>query len=64
MTKYAIAHGEKFKIVDEVEEEICVECEFDFYFKPHKRILKLWWYRDSVDEIIEEEGQCLESICT
>ena len=55
MSEYAIRDGTRFKIVDECETDVCVECEFDFANKPHKRILKLWWSKDYVDEIIDDE---------
>ena len=55
MSKYAVRNGERFRIVDECDTDVCVECEFDFADEPHKRMLKLWWPRDFVDEIIEED---------
>jgi len=46
--------GKIYKVVDETENEYCVEAEFDFY-PDTKRILRLWWGKKYCKIVKENE---------
>ena len=35
--------NKKYKVLKQVGGEIQVEDEFNYYDKPHKRMIKMWW---------------------
>lgn len=49
--------GQSFNVLEYLIEsqEVCVEDKFDFYDKPYKRTLKMWWLLKDCEVITEEK---------
>ena len=42
---------EWYNVIEFSFDSVCIECEFDFAQKPHKRILKLWWNWKYIEDV-------------